>query len=76
MRSKVRNFKAFYKGIHRIFLRPFFPNMPSYIAFLKQLKKQSKNLLGLITNKRWQMRKRSKFLHRFNAFTHLRGRAQ
>ncbi|MDR1437498.1 MAG: hypothetical protein LBI69_00370 [Puniceicoccales bacterium] len=50
MRSKVRNFKAFNEGIHGIFLRSFFPKMPSYTAFLKQLKKQSGNLLSLATD--------------------------
>jgi hypothetical protein len=47
MRSKTLNFKAFYGGIHGIFLRPLVPKMPPYTDFLKQLKKQSKNLLSL-----------------------------
>jgi hypothetical protein len=39
MHSKTLNFKAFYGGIHGIFLRSRFLKMPSYTAFLKQLKK-------------------------------------
>jgi IS5 family transposase len=42
MKSKMRSFKVFYEGVEGEFLRPFFPKMPSYTAFLKQLKNCSK----------------------------------
>lgn len=42
-RAKMRSFKTFYTGIHGDFLRLFFPKMPSYTAFLKQVQKHARN---------------------------------
>jgi IS5 family transposase len=50
MLSKVRSFKTFYKGPQGKFLRPFFPKMTTYTAFLKQLKKHSQKLWSLATD--------------------------
>jgi hypothetical protein len=39
--SNACSFKAFYNGSQGEFLRQFFPKMPSYTAFLKQVQKLS-----------------------------------
>jgi hypothetical protein len=50
--SKMRSFKVFYEGVEGKFLRPFFPKMTSYTAFLKQLKNHSRKLWILATERR------------------------
>jgi IS5 family transposase len=49
MLSKVRSFKEFYVGAQGDFLRQFFPRMMSYSAFLKQLKKHSREIWSMAT---------------------------
>jgi IS5 family transposase len=51
MQSKMRSFKVFYDGVQGKFLRPFFPKMPSYTAYMKQLKNYSKKFWILATER-------------------------
>jgi IS5 family transposase len=51
MQSKMRSFKVFYEGVQGKFLQPFFPKMPSYTAFMKQLKNHSRKFWTIATER-------------------------